>query len=193
MARQIINYDEEMVGADHPTKSDTLNRALLVSHADTGGCRHGTSFPSSGLEDRMMFYRTDEDKLYVYDQPGSAWRGVGGPVALDNGTASLSFTANQSATVVDLSTYVPANARRAKLLVSYDYSVDTERVWAFAKANGAANWQDAGQGGRLLGAGPYGLGLLVPVDGNRKIQFTFLTSSSNAVTNGKVIVAGYEL
>ncbi len=36
MADQIINYDEEMVGANHPGKSDTLNRALLVAHDSEG-------------------------------------------------------------------------------------------------------------------------------------------------------------
>jgi len=33
----IIDYTEEMVGANHPTKSDTLNRALLVGHDANGG------------------------------------------------------------------------------------------------------------------------------------------------------------
>jgi len=77
MTQQIINYEEEMVGANHPTKSDTLNRALLVSHADNGGLRNGTSFPASDLEDRMYFYRTDEDSLYVYDLGDTTWRAVG--------------------------------------------------------------------------------------------------------------------
>ncbi|MBU1067468.1 hypothetical protein KKE60_06750 [Patescibacteria group bacterium] len=36
MTQQIINYDEKMVGANHPTLSDTLNRAILVDHADDG-------------------------------------------------------------------------------------------------------------------------------------------------------------
>ena len=67
MAQQIINYDEEMVGANHPTKSDTLNRGFLVSHAENGGIRNGMSFPTSGLEDRMAFYRVDLDRLFIYD------------------------------------------------------------------------------------------------------------------------------
>ncbi|MBW1713402.1 MAG: hypothetical protein JRJ59_09680 [Deltaproteobacteria bacterium] len=81
MAQQIINYDEEMVGANHPTKSDTLNRGFLVSHADNGGLRSGTSFPTSGLEDRMMFYRTDENKIYVYDLAATTWRTSGSQTA----------------------------------------------------------------------------------------------------------------
>lgn len=32
MTQQIINYDEEMVGANHPAKADTINRALKVAH-----------------------------------------------------------------------------------------------------------------------------------------------------------------
>jgi hypothetical protein len=35
-ADQIINYDERMVGANHPTLADTLNRGLLVGHNADG-------------------------------------------------------------------------------------------------------------------------------------------------------------
>ena len=80
MAQQIINYDEEMVGANHPTKSDTLNRGFLVSHADNGGVRNGATFPVTGLEDRMAFYRTDLDRLYVYDLGDATWRAVGASI-----------------------------------------------------------------------------------------------------------------
>jgi hypothetical protein len=36
MVDQIINYDEEMVGANHPSKTDTLNRALEIEHNSDG-------------------------------------------------------------------------------------------------------------------------------------------------------------
>jgi len=36
MADQRIQYAEEMVGAGHPTKSDTLNRLMLVDHGNDG-------------------------------------------------------------------------------------------------------------------------------------------------------------
>lgn len=36
MSDQRIQYDEEMVGAGHPTKSDTLNRLMLVEHNSDG-------------------------------------------------------------------------------------------------------------------------------------------------------------
>jgi hypothetical protein len=36
MADQRIIYSEEMVGASHPTKSDTLNRLALVEHNNDG-------------------------------------------------------------------------------------------------------------------------------------------------------------
>ena len=36
MADQRIQYSEEMVGAGHPTKSDTLNRRGDVEHATDG-------------------------------------------------------------------------------------------------------------------------------------------------------------
>lgn len=43
MADQRILYTEEMVGANHPTKSDTLNRLALVGHNTDG--THKTSLP----------------------------------------------------------------------------------------------------------------------------------------------------
>jgi len=36
MADQRIIYTEEMVGATHPTKSDTLNRLAVVEHSNDG-------------------------------------------------------------------------------------------------------------------------------------------------------------
>lgn len=45
MTQQIINYDEEMVGANHPTKEDTLNRALLIEHEEDGTHTDGLEHP----------------------------------------------------------------------------------------------------------------------------------------------------
>ena len=42
MADQRIQYTEEMVGANHPSKSDTLNRLTLVEH-DTDGTHKAAS------------------------------------------------------------------------------------------------------------------------------------------------------
>lgn len=41
MSDQTIQYTEEMVGAGHPTKGDTLNRALLVGHNADGTHKAG--------------------------------------------------------------------------------------------------------------------------------------------------------
>ena len=46
MTQQVINYDEEMVGANHPTKADTLNRAFLIEHNADG--THGAGVGGSG-------------------------------------------------------------------------------------------------------------------------------------------------
>jgi hypothetical protein len=48
----IIQHNEEMVGANHPTKADTLNRAFLVEH-DTDGT-HEYQIPTGS---RMWFYQ----------------------------------------------------------------------------------------------------------------------------------------
>jgi hypothetical protein len=45
MADQRIKYNEEMVGANHPMKGDTLNRLKLVDH-DSSGFHRSTAFPS---------------------------------------------------------------------------------------------------------------------------------------------------
>jgi hypothetical protein len=47
MVDQIINYDEEMVGANHPSKTDTLNRALLIEHNADGTHKTGAFITAS--------------------------------------------------------------------------------------------------------------------------------------------------
>lgn len=48
MADQRIQYAEEMVGAGHPTKADTLNRLMLVEHGTDG--MHGGAIGNFGAE-----------------------------------------------------------------------------------------------------------------------------------------------
>ena len=112
MAQQIINYDEEMVGANHPTKSDTLNRGFLVSHAQNGGVRNGDAFPASDLEDRMFYYRTDLDRLYVYDLDDTSWRSAGATMQwLTSATAVISNGTATTWTTVDCSSIVLAGTK----------------------------------------------------------------------------------
>lgn len=74
MADQRIQCSEEMVGAGHPTKQDTLNRLMLVEHENDGthksGNIHGlepTDSPEfvtvklSGLSDGVIPYNVDAD------------------------------------------------------------------------------------------------------------------------------------
>ena len=77
MADQRIVYTEEMVGAGHPTKTDTLNRLALVEHAtdgthDTVTLNKQTSAPSTTSDQGAvytkvidsaaeLFYRADSD------------------------------------------------------------------------------------------------------------------------------------
>lgn len=56
MSDQRIQYTEKLGGADHPTLSDTLNRAKLVGHENTGQHKvsslveaYLTVFPSFGV------------------------------------------------------------------------------------------------------------------------------------------------
>jgi hypothetical protein len=50
MADLRIQYDEEMVGAGHPTKEDTLNRLVLAEHNHDGTHRNSPRGLLSGLE-----------------------------------------------------------------------------------------------------------------------------------------------
>jgi len=95
MTQQIINYDEEMVGANHPTKSDTLNRSFLISHGINGGLNAATSDPASP-EDYQYYWKTDDKELRVYD--GAAWQTVG--VKLATGAYTGDGNATQAVTGV---------------------------------------------------------------------------------------------
>ena len=70
MADQRIQCSEEMVGAGHPTKQDTLNRLMLVEHKNDGthksGNIHGleptfVTVKLSGLSDGVIPYNVDAD------------------------------------------------------------------------------------------------------------------------------------
>lgn len=59
MSDQRIQYNEEMVGAGHPTKSDTLNRLMLVEHNSDG--THQSSLP--GFKSGLAPTYKDTDEL----------------------------------------------------------------------------------------------------------------------------------
>ena len=48
MADQRILYSEEMVGANHATKADTLNRLTVVDHEQNGGHKSDANATLSG-------------------------------------------------------------------------------------------------------------------------------------------------
>ena len=103
MTQQIINYDEEMVGANHPTKSDTLNRGFLINHGSNGGLNGATSDPASP-EDYQYYWKTDDKELRVYD--GAAWQTIGGRYAVGqytgdgNATQAITGLGFQPTTVI---------------------------------------------------------------------------------------------
>lgn len=77
MTEMIIQYNEEMVGANHPTKSDTLNRALLVEHNEKGTHQH-----YRGWRRGLQIQYKDADEIYV----------GAGEVSLDDGTTPRTYT-----------------------------------------------------------------------------------------------------
>ena len=54
--------------------TDLVTRLDYIQNSD-GAVQKGTSFPGTGLVDGQMFYRTDEDVLYIYD--GAEWDSQG--------------------------------------------------------------------------------------------------------------------
>ena len=65
MADLRIKFNEEMVGAEHPVKADTLNRLSLVEHNSDGTHKydHTTSvaryLPSTYVTDGSVIYTTE--------------------------------------------------------------------------------------------------------------------------------------
>ncbi|MFH1034299.1 MAG: hypothetical protein V1806_07305 [Pseudomonadota bacterium] len=78
MSDQTIQYSEEMVGAGHPTKEDTLNRLALV---ETGGDGHGkyrylasqATAPATGAAEGVLYAKLAGGKAEAfYRGPDSA-------------------------------------------------------------------------------------------------------------------------
>lgn len=65
MSDQRIQYNEEMVGAGHPTKDDTLNRLVLAEHNIDGTHK----YPLKGVMVGLRLERKDADELHLY--PGA--------------------------------------------------------------------------------------------------------------------------
>lgn len=84
---------ETELGADVAGSVTDLVTRLFVCIGNNGALRQGTSFPGSPVEGQI-FYRTDEDRLYVYD--GSGWDAVFSSVGIPNNiqvfTASGTWT-----------------------------------------------------------------------------------------------------
>jgi hypothetical protein len=71
MADKIIQYTEELVGAGHPTKADTLNRGLLVEHNADG--THVDSIKYAELIKNMKpIVNAIVNKLDIFTKSGGA-------------------------------------------------------------------------------------------------------------------------
>ena len=78
-----IQYDEEMVGASHPTKDDTLNRLALADHGQDGAHLY------LGLITGMAYYTSGEEQISV--EGGSMELG-GLTYAMGSGEAAVTKT-----------------------------------------------------------------------------------------------------
>ncbi len=75
MSDQTIQYDEEMVGAGHPTKADTLNRlALVETDADGRGkmrfLKEQASAPTPGDNEGVLYTADDGGDTCLYYKAG---------------------------------------------------------------------------------------------------------------------------
>ena len=69
MADQRIQYTEEMVGANHPTKSDTLNRLSLVDHENNGGHKTVADATLSGTPVILTITDSAGNNYYIKAYP----------------------------------------------------------------------------------------------------------------------------
>ena len=71
MSDQRIQYDEEMVGAGHPTKPDTLNRLALAETGTDGKGKHRylveqTSAPTTGADELVLYAKDAGGELALF-------------------------------------------------------------------------------------------------------------------------------
>lgn len=94
MSDQCIQYNEEMVGAGHPTKPDTLNRLSLVE-CDTDGkgkyryLKHQASAPSTAAGEGAIYFKSDGLPYYRKASNGAEVMLGGGNASIQFGRATL--------------------------------------------------------------------------------------------------------
>lgn len=123
MSDLTIGYNEEMVGAGHPTKSDTLNRLALVEHNSDGTHK----FALSGFKTGLLAGYSDTDELTF--SGGSIE--VGGSTYTLGAATTVTFSglgASQSRWI-----YVAAPSSGTALSASEFSSSTTTPTWSAAK------------------------------------------------------------
>ena len=66
----ILETQTELGAAPSGSLASVTARLAMIQNVD-GAVQKGTAFPSTGLVDGQLFYRTDLDTVYIYD--GSTW------------------------------------------------------------------------------------------------------------------------
>lgn len=104
----------------------SVDTRLSVCLADSGGVSQGTSFPEDPAPiEGQLFYRTDEDKVYIYN--GASWDELAGGAPSDprfciQGTAQVSIKVIQAlsgraATIAKVKVYADTAPTGASLIV----------------------------------------------------------------------------
>ena len=161
MADQTIQYTEEMVGAGHPTKADTLNRALLVDH-NTDGTHEKLTVGSDA--DGDMYYRASSALARLPKGTALAIpRMNSGATAPEWGaTGQIAFPATQNA------------SSDANTLDDYE-----EGTWTPALASTGASWSYNSQIGHYTKIGRFLL-----------LQFALSINTLSGTTTNAVTLGG---
>ena len=163
-----IQYDEEMVGAGHPTKEDTLNRLLLAEHDSAGLHQRATLLlaeedPATGVGQAALYAKRSEGlaELFFRGAEGGAVTQItkdgglaGGPAAalvgcLPAWVSSSSFTLGSGALDIGGASHeIPATLTFSGIsgLAAY--------TWYYIKASAPGSGNELSTGQIALDATP---------------------------------------
>ena len=120
------------LGVDVAGSATNLVARLAKALADNGAMQQGTAFPTVSLVDGQMFYRTDENVMYIYN--GSSWDAQGQSLSnlvwcwagmddYNSGTAGAYLGTDETPDAADLDQYffVGTNASAYDTVLKFKY------------------------------------------------------------------------
>jgi len=93
----VLTAIQDALGTSIEGSVADLATRLAKILSDSGALRNGTSFPET-TEPGLIFFRTDEDKLYIRNAADSDWDEIGAGVDYDNGATFIEGSATTERT-----------------------------------------------------------------------------------------------